>query len=53
MKYAQYVGHDGNITGIEIEGGRIKLVRWPDHNGRPEPEVLAAADLQRDVLSYT
>ncbi|MGH7548075.1 MAG: metallophosphoesterase [Gemmatimonadales bacterium] len=43
---------DGNITGIEIEGGKIKLVRWPDHSGRPEPEVLATADLQRDVLSY-
>jgi UDP-2,3-diacylglucosamine pyrophosphatase LpxH len=44
---------DGNITGIEIEGGMIKLVRWPDHSGRPEPELLAAADLRRDVLSYT
>jgi UDP-2,3-diacylglucosamine pyrophosphatase LpxH len=43
---------DGNITGIEIEGGGIKLVRWPDHNGRPDPEVLAAADLQRDVLPF-
>jgi len=44
--------NDGNITGIEIEGGQIKLVRWPDHNGRPEPEVLSAAALERDVLPF-
>ena len=44
---------DGNITGIEIEGGTIKLVRWPSRDGRPEAEVLAAADLHRDVLSFT
>ncbi|MFT4604474.1 MAG: hypothetical protein ACI9W4_001205 [Rhodothermales bacterium] len=36
---------DGDITGIEIADGRVRLVRWPDNSGDPEPEVLASADL--------
>ncbi len=36
---------DGDITGIEIADGQIRLVRWPDDSGDPEPEVLAFADL--------
>lgn len=41
---------DGDITGIEIDGSDIRLVRWPDKSGRPRPTVLARADLRRDVF---
>ncbi|MFO7768512.1 MAG: hypothetical protein R6W82_06125 [bacterium] len=40
---------DGEITGIEITEGRIRLVQWPDDRGRPRPRTLASADL-REVL---
>jgi hypothetical protein len=33
---------DGDLTGIEIAGGRIKLVRWPDDAGNPKPKVLVS-----------
>lgn len=36
---------DGDITGIEIDAGEIRLVRWPDDEGRPRPQVL-----ERDSL---
>ncbi len=32
---------DGDVVGLEIADGRIRLVRWPDDEGRPEPHVLA------------
>ncbi|WP_041397298.1 metallophosphoesterase [Spirochaeta africana] len=32
---------DGQITGIELCGNEIRLVRWPDKQGRPRPEILA------------
>ena len=35
---------DGDITGIELEGGLIKLVRWTKKTF--QPEVLARADLK-------
>ncbi|MEJ5311614.1 MAG: metallophosphoesterase [Anaerolineae bacterium] len=41
---------DGDITGIEIADGQIRLVRWPDKARRPQPHILAEADL-RAVLS--
>lgn len=41
---------DGDITGLEISEGALRLVRWPDDDGRPRPKVLAAADL-RQVLA--
>lgn len=41
---------DGHITGIEIEGGEIRLIRWPDPHGRPTATVLQRADL-REVLA--
>jgi predicted phosphodiesterase len=41
---------DGDITGIELAEGEIRLVRWPDHNRRPRPQTLAAASL-REVLA--
>jgi hypothetical protein len=40
---------DGDVTGLEIADGEIRLVRWPDDDGRPRPKVLARADL-RDVM---
>jgi hypothetical protein len=43
---------DGDITGLEIIDGRIRLVRWPDDDGRPRPKLLASADLA-DVFRST
>lgn len=37
---------DGSITGIELDEGEIRLVRWPDHDGRPKPTVLERDTLQ-------
>lgn len=37
---------DGDITGIEIAGGTIRLVRWPDDDGSPRAKVLQEAGLQ-------
>jgi UDP-2,3-diacylglucosamine pyrophosphatase LpxH len=31
---------DGDVTGIEICEGEIRLVRWPDHDDRPRPLIL-------------
>ena len=36
---------DGDVTGIEIVDGEIRLVRWPDDAGRPLPKVLASERL--------
>jgi hypothetical protein len=36
---------DGDITGIEIADGQIKLVRWPDDAGNPRPKILEADHL--------
>lgn len=41
---------DGDITGLELADGRIRLVRWPDDNDHPRPKVLAETDL-RTVFS--
>jgi UDP-2,3-diacylglucosamine pyrophosphatase LpxH len=41
---------DGDVTGIEIAGGQISLVRFPDDEGRPQPQILASTSL-RDVLN--
>jgi UDP-2,3-diacylglucosamine pyrophosphatase LpxH len=41
---------DGDITGIEIADGKIRLVRWPDKAHKPQPCILEEAVL-RDVLS--
>lgn len=37
---------DGDITGLEISDGEIRLVRWPDDEGRAKPKVLASAKLE-------
>jgi hypothetical protein len=31
---------DGDVTAIEINNGKIRLVRWLDDEGRPQPQVL-------------
>jgi UDP-2,3-diacylglucosamine pyrophosphatase LpxH len=36
---------DGDVTGIEIADGEIRLVRWLDDSERPRPQILASADL--------
>jgi hypothetical protein len=41
---------DGDVTGIEIAEGEIRLVRWPDDNGRPHAKVLEARRLE-DVFA--
>lgn len=38
---------DGDVTGIEIAEGQIKLVRWPDDAGEPKPKILAQAELKK------
>jgi len=40
---------DGDITGLEIEAGEIRLVRWPDDEERPMRRELGCKPL-RDVF---
>jgi hypothetical protein len=42
---------DGDITGLEIIGSEIRLVRWPHGSGAPKPEILATADLASQVYA--
>lgn len=37
---------DGDVTGIEIAGGEIRLVRWPNDAGEPAPKYLDRARLE-------
>lgn len=37
---------DGDITGIELSDGQIRLVRWPEDDGRPARRILDARDLR-------
>jgi len=37
---------DGDITGIEISNGEIRLVRWPDDDGNPACKVLESSRLE-------
>jgi UDP-2,3-diacylglucosamine pyrophosphatase LpxH len=41
---------DGDVTGIEIADGMVRLVRWPDDEGRALPKILVEDDL-RKILS--
>jgi predicted phosphodiesterase len=41
---------DGDVTGIEISGGKIRLVRWLDDEAAPTFKQLAEEPL-RDILS--
>jgi predicted phosphodiesterase len=38
---------DGDITGLEIADGEIRLVRWPEDDGSLKPKVLARSRLRR------
>jgi UDP-2,3-diacylglucosamine pyrophosphatase LpxH len=37
---------DGDVTGLEISDGVLKLVRWPNDSGEPKPKVLAGVPLE-------
>jgi UDP-2,3-diacylglucosamine pyrophosphatase LpxH len=41
---------DGDVTGIEVAEGKIRLVRWPTDDEKPAGKVLVEDDL-RDVLA--
>jgi hypothetical protein len=41
---------DGDITGLEIADGQIRLVRWPDDDHKPVRKALASAELP-EILS--
>jgi UDP-2,3-diacylglucosamine pyrophosphatase LpxH len=36
---------DGDVTGIELADGEIRLVRWPNNDRKPAPEVLESCQL--------
>ena len=38
---------DGDVTGIEIDEGMVRLVRWPDDEGRALPKILVEDDLRK------
>ena len=38
---------DGDVTGIEIANGEIRLVRWPDDDGSQRKKVLQSESLAR------
>ncbi len=41
---------DGDVTGLEIAEGQIRLVRWPDDEDQPLPKILRELDLE-DVFA--
>ncbi|MFW6363035.1 MAG: hypothetical protein ACOC0D_04235 [Spirochaeta sp.] len=41
---------DGQITGIELVNGAVQLIRWPDKEGNPKPEILAPKGDRRTTL---
>ncbi|MDQ2691209.1 MAG: hypothetical protein M3Y68_04185 [Chloroflexota bacterium] len=41
---------DGDITGLELSDGEIRLVRWPDDEDVPKPKVLVKEKI-RDVFA--
>lgn len=41
---------DGDITGIEIADGEIRLIRWPDDDDRPRPQILRGARLRLEEV---
>ena len=41
---------DGDVTGLEISDGEIRLVRWPDDEDNPQPKELASANV-KDVFA--
>jgi hypothetical protein len=41
---------DGKITGLELVDGQIRLIRWPDDEGKPRPKILAPGSNQSVLL---
>lgn len=41
---------DGDVTGLELSDGEIRLVRWPDDEDVPKPKMLVKARL-KDVFA--
>jgi hypothetical protein len=37
---------DGDVTGLEIADGEIRLVRWPNDDDQPKPQILARLGLR-------
>lgn len=37
---------DGDITGLEIADGQIRLVRWPNNQDEPKPQILERAPIR-------
>jgi len=44
---------DGDVTGIEIADGEIRLVRWPDDDNRPMRKVLQSESLANVFSAIT
>jgi hypothetical protein len=42
---------DGDVTAIEINGGKIRLVRWLDDEGRAQPQVLTKEEDLGEVFA--
>ena len=42
---------DGDITCLELDGERIRLVRWPDDEGKAKPKQLASLDLREAMAA--
>ncbi|RYZ29252.1 MAG: metallophosphoesterase [Chitinophagaceae bacterium] len=39
--------NDGDITGIEIEDGQLRLVKWAVTNGKPQRQILEEETLEK------
>ncbi len=37
---------DGDITGLEIAEGEIRLIRWPNDEKEPQPKILVSTSLK-------
>ena len=44
---------DGDVTGLEIADGQIRLVRWPNDEDEPEAKVLVGEDLRTVLASVS
>ena len=42
---------DGDVTAIEIADGMVRLVRWPDDEGKALPKILVENDLRKILAS--
>ena len=44
---------DGDVTGLELDGGKVRLVRWLEDGRSASPRELAAAELQAVLGAVT